>query len=235
MCWLASCDDRGSGGCCENSKGMRPMPKQSRYARRMARLEAEQAAPVLEEPVTLSFFAGGGGRRGLATAIIAPLVGGSLGEMAAQGAGELGSHVAEAATEAVERIAEAAKKGKADEKHAYGGSKFIWVKYRKRYYIAMSASKVGIFRPRGVIRFRGMEPMVIIPRGAIRNVEFHRGFWSFVVSCLQVYPLGPQFHKLTITLDDGGRLHFWVLRWGKIARGISAGITALFPRSDSGK
>src|SRR5262249_54167462 len=41
--------------------------------------------------------------------------------------------------------------------------------------------------------------------------------------------------KWTMTLEDGGRLHFWLVRWGKIGRGISAGLAAAVPRSDPAK
>lgn len=105
--------------------------------------------------------------------------------------------------------------------------------YVKQYYIAASASKVGIFRPKGILRLTRVEPTVIIPRGAIKNVAFDRGFSGFLWSCCQLYPLGPWNRKLSVTLDDGGGLSFWLPRLGQLARLNVAGISAVFASRDA--
>jgi hypothetical protein len=218
-----------------------PKPKVAAYDRvrklwTYPRAEAE-AAPILEEPPIFSFVAFGGGRRGSATAFLIPVVGGELGGMVAQGAAELGAKAAEAVAEGVEGITEAAEqraeRRKGGETHAYRGSRFLRVTYGRRYFVMVTASKVGIFR--STLTPTAKWPLVIIPREAIRSAEFHDGFWNFLLSWVHVIPVGPQVRKLTFTLDDGGRLHFWVDRWGKSARTIADLITSTFPRAEPAK
>jgi hypothetical protein len=207
------------------------MPKQPTIVRSTMRMKARlepQAAEALEEPVLFSFIAVGGGQRGTTVGVIAPIVSGTLADLAVPGIGELVSHLTEAATEGVEGIAEATKKERSGQRHPYRGSKYIKVSYRRQYYLAASASKVGIFRPKGYFRLTRVEPIVIIPREAIKNVSFDSGFSGFLWSCCQMYPLGPWSRKLSVTFDDGGGLSFWLPRWGQLARLNVAGISAVF-------
>jgi hypothetical protein len=160
---------------------------------------------VLEEPIIFSFFARGASSRGVAKAIITSLAGSILGDMAVRGAGELGSQIAEGIAGAVEGVAEGARK-KAHQEYAYKGSKFIETEFGKPYYIAIGATRVGIFRPKGLGSITGVvtgvEPVVVVPRAAIRQVTFQE-------------VRGEANRALIIVFIDGGFVGFWVPRPAK--------------------
>jgi hypothetical protein len=179
------------------------MPSEPRLVRqyRQNRATADaEAAVALEEPVIFGFFGLGLGRQGMAKSIITGLAGGVLGDMVVRGAGEIASHLAEAVGDVVEGVVGGAGK-KPRQECAYEGSKSVEIEFKKNYYIAIGASVVGVFRTNATFGItgvlKGIEPLVIIPREAIRQVGFQDS---------------QSERSVIIAFEDGGFIGFWVTR-----------------------
>jgi hypothetical protein len=185
---------------------------------------APAAAAALGEPVLYVFPAiVAGTLRGLASLETAAYMAGNL-----VGAGDAAAYAVGFAEDRVERRKERAEKEVAPQRYEYKGSKAIRLGFRQTLYVAVSASRVGIFR-RSMYQMKLSlgKPIVVIPRTAIRKVEPNRSIGSFIWS----FAAWLAFARVwTVTLEDGGRFKLWIVRFGKVPKRVAE----LFPTSDAG-